>query len=156
MAFNLVDLITAIRTRLEASDSSTFRGGFVYPFRAPPGLGPTVGALPLVTFIPSWEPDDSFESDGYIMNFTVTIVDHIENTAVPMMAAYQRVFGDADPPATDPTYGLHRHTPVLVGSDNSPGMIRFVRGDTLFEEDTGAIGIMAEFTLNIDKVIPEA
>ena len=64
MAFNMVDLITAIKTRLEASNDSTFRGGLVYPLRAPPDLSPAVGSLPDVTLNLSWDGDDPLQSDG--------------------------------------------------------------------------------------------
>ena len=156
MAFNMVDLITAIKTRLEASDSSAFRGGLVYPLRAPPGLGPTVGALPLVTFNLSWDGDDTFQSDGMTAQVLVTIADHIQNTTAPTFAAYQRVYGDADPPDTAPTYGLHRHKLVLVGSDNAPSIMVCTGGDTLYDEDPNVTGLVLRFTVNIDKVIPEA
>jgi hypothetical protein len=149
---NMRDFYAALTTRLEASSNNTFRANLVYPFNAPPGVTPQVGALPVVTYAASWERFDSFTTDGYDARIVVTIMDHRANGMDPLFNAYDRVYGNpVSATKTAPTYGLHRHKLVLVGS-NLPGTIIFERAESLLAEtDSTAIGVLLEFSYSQDK-----
>lgn len=152
----MLDLRKSIVARLEAADASTFRGGNVYTHRAPSNLAPAVGQLPIVVVGGFFaEPNDSFESDGINLTFLVSIIDHADNFDTQIDAAYTRVYGDGDPPNTPPTYGLHRHIPVLVDSVNQPGLITWQSTNSLYEDDDSAIGYVLTFTVAMDRGEPE-
>lgn len=147
--FNLVDLFTAIRLRLETSADGKFRNGRVYRNKAPKNLVPRAGALPVVTYTTSWTGDDGFTTNGRRVQVIVTITDHRDNGDGPLFTAYQRIHGNAAPPNTDPTYGLHRHTLGLPGSSNFSDLLVETGGDTLYDEDPDMDGLVIRFETGI-------
>ena len=148
----MTDIVPAIVARLQASSNGKFRGDLAYALRAPSGITPKQGLLPVVSFALSWDTDDTFTSDGNNMQLLVTIADHQANTVLPTFAAYQRVKGNAIPATkTAPTYGLHRHILSLPGSTNVPTMMRELGGDTLYDEDPNVIGLVIRYEVGIHK-----
>jgi hypothetical protein len=150
MSLNMLDMLTAIRVRLEASSGGFFRGNKVYVFQAPTGVTPKVGELPVVVISGvSVTQRDSFDKNGVDLAFLVTIIDHKDNDEPPIFAAYTRVYGNGDPPNTAPTFGLHRHTPTMATGTNEPGNIVWEQADTLFDDtDPNAIGWVLRFSVS--------
>jgi hypothetical protein len=150
MSLNMLEMLTAIRVRLEASSGGFFRGNKVYVFQAPADVTPKVGQLPVVVVSGvSATQRDSFGTDALDLTFLVAIVDHKANGEAPMFAAYTRVYGNAAPPNTAPTFGLHRHTPTMATGSNQPGNIVWEQADTLFDDtDSNAIGWVLRFSVS--------
>lgn len=150
MSLNMLDILTAIRVRLEASSGGFFRGDKVYVFQAPADVTPKPSELPVVVISGvSVAQRDSFDKNGVDLDFIVTIVDHKANTTGPVFAAYARVYGNGDPPATAPTYGLHRFTPTMATGTNEPSEIVWQQSDTLFDDtDPNAIGWVLRFSVH--------
>lgn len=147
MSLNMLDILTAIRVRLEASSGGFFRGDKAYMLRAPSDVTPKPGLLPVVVVSGvSASMSDTFSTNELDMTFLVSIIDHEQNRSGPCFSAYTRVYGNGDPPNTAPTYGLHRHIPSVTGT-NSPGVIVFEQADTLFEEDPNVIGWVLRFSV---------
>jgi hypothetical protein len=149
-AFNLLDLDTAIRLALVSATTGLVRS--VSKIMAPSGTKAAAGLLPYVVFLAEDFDTDpqTFDSDALRVVYQVQIIDHADNEDGPVAAVWDAIVGNANPPSTLATSGLHRRRLTLSG-DNTAAVVGLLGGGHMYTNDPDAHGVFLRFQTFYEK-----
>ena len=156
---NEVAVVNAVCTRLNADTTLTgILTGGIDQLRGPLRGLAVDGSAAYAVIVPTSanKGEHTQGSDGYWVNFRITIYDRQQNGLANLYAASKRIFGDASLSAANsmvPTYGLHRHK-LTLGSDANGWLANTIicDGQEFDDTDDDVLSVTVYFNVHISRV----